>query len=218
MPKEELLKCNSNNSGGEWKKAPLYIIFVKQNLINMNTQKNNIRFGVLSTAIMVAALSRLIPHPSNFTAIGAMALFGGCYFSDKRIAYVVTVLALFLSDVILNSFIYNHTFTLTYSGFLWIYASFILTVVMGTFIKKVSIGNVLLMGILAALLHWVISDFGVWMGSSLYTKNFAGITECYTAALPYLRNMLLGNILFSALMFGAYELAQKRFPVLAISK
>lgn len=184
----------------------------------MNTQKNNTRFVVLSTAILVAALSRLIPHPSNYTAIGAMALFGGCYFSDKRSAYIVTILALFLSDVILNSFVYGHTLTLTYAGFLWIYASFIFTVILGTFIKKVSVSNVLVMGIIAALLHWIITDFAVWMGSPIYTKNFAGMLECYTAALPYLRNMLLANIVFSGIMFGAYELAQKRFPVLALSK
>jgi hypothetical protein len=90
-------------------------------------------------------------------------------------------------------------------------------VVMGRFIKKVNIRNVILTGVSSALLHWIISDFGVWLDGRMYPMNSGGLVACYVAALPYLQNMLIGNLVFGAIMFGAFELAQKKYPQLQLS-
>jgi hypothetical protein len=177
------------------------------------------RTGVLAAMILTASAWRLIfsgDHTpmANFTPIGAMALFGGCYFSDKWKAYIVPLLTLWLTDLVLNS-VYYHHFTPFYSGFYWVYGTFALMVMVGTFIKKVNFGNVILASIVAALLHYVITDFGTWIDGRMYPLTKEGFIACYVAAIPFLKNMLVANLAFGGAMFAAFEWAQKKFTVLA---
>jgi hypothetical protein len=181
----------------------------------------NPRTGLLALMILSAGAWRLFisgGHSSlgNFTPVGAMAMFGGCYFSDKGKAYLFPLLTLWLSDVLLSYFVYFHEWRLFYGGFLWTYGSFALMVVIGSFIKKASVKTVVLAGISAALMHWIITDFGVWMGGQLYPKTAEGLVTCYVAAIPYMKNMLIGNLVFGGVMFGTFELAQRKFPVLQV--
>jgi hypothetical protein len=183
----------------------------------------NPRTSVLILMILSAGAWRLLVSSgytpfSNFTPVGAMALFGGCYFSDKWKAYVLPLFTLWLSDVLLGYFVYFHEWHLFYSGFWWIYGSFILMVMMGTFMKKATVKTVLLAGISAALMHWIISDFGVWIGGHMYPKTIEGLIMCYAAAIPFMKNMLIGNLVFGAIMFGIFELAQRTFPILQVRK
>ena len=177
------------------------------------------RTGVIVAMILFASAWRLIFASNHtplhdFTPIGAMALFGGCYFSDKWKAYLVPLLTLWLTDLVLN-YIYMHQFVLFYDGFAWTYGAFALMVLVGTFIKKVNIRNVVLAGIVTALLHYVITDFGTWLDGRMYPLTWQGFTACYIAALPYLQRMLAANLMFGGLMFGAFEWAQKKYTVLA---
>ena len=158
----------------------------------------------------------------NFTPLGAMALFGGCYFANKWKAFLFPLLALFLSDIIIMQLIYpEHSKAFLYEGWPWVYGTFALIVFMGHFIKKVSVKSVFVSAASAALLHWVISDFGVWLsGIDIttglpFTKDISGLLKCYILAIPYLKNILMGNLVFSALMFGSFELAQRRIPMLS---
>lgn len=160
----------------------------------------------------------------NFTPIGAMAIFGGCYFDRKWKALFVPLATLWLTDLLMNYFIYFHKWTWFYDGFLWTYGSFSLMVVLGMAIHKVNIKTVFFAGISAALLHWIITDFGVWLGGGMdittrlpYTKDITGFLKCYVLAIAYLKNMAIGNMVFGSIMFGAFELAQKRFPSLTLS-
>ena len=63
---------------------------------------NKSRFILISSMILVAAASRLVPHPPNFAPITALALFSGAKFSDKRLALLVPLTALVLSDTVLG--------------------------------------------------------------------------------------------------------------------
>jgi hypothetical protein len=97
--------------------------------------KENLWVGCI--VICVAIVTRLIPHYPNFTALGAAALFGGAYFSRKY-AVLIPVIALFVSDLLLNNLIYARQFPAKYDGFvlfetqtLWSYAAFILIAVLG---------------------------------------------------------------------------------------
>ena len=73
----------------------------------MNTVNQNSRTILIISMILIAAFARLIPHPWNFTPIAAMALFGGAYFRNKMMAFIVTIMALLLSDVLTITFINN---------------------------------------------------------------------------------------------------------------
>lgn len=189
----------------------------------MNTLKIKPRTGLLILMIVSAGAWRLLVSGGhtplgNFTPVGAIALFGGCYFADKRQAYLTTLLTLWISDVFLSYFVYFHEWRFVYDGFLITYGSFALMVWLGSWIRKVSVKNVLFAGIGAALTHWLITDFAVWMDGRLYPQTIQGLITCYAAAIPYMKNMLIGNLVFSAILFGLFELAQRKFPVLQTTK
>ena len=188
----------------------------------MVKQKINIRFGVLLLLVLFAAFSRLIPHPPNFAPIGAMAMFGAAYFSKKYIALIIPVLAMWLSDIVINNTIYAQYFegfTFFYQGFYWTYTAFIIIGIVSFFVlKKVKLKNVVLASFLAALLFFVISNFGVWFSGTLYPKSFGGLINCYIAAIPFFKNTLMGNLVYSFVLFGSFELAQYKYPQLKLKR
>lgn len=184
---------------------------------------------VLAAVILAAGMYRLfmasgtLSPLANFTPLGAMALFGGCYYNDKWKAYPVPLLTLWLTDIILSRFIFFHEWVFFYDGFVWVYGSFALMVLIGGFIKKVSIKSVVFSAVSAALIHWIVSDFGVWLGGGTdvttglpFTRDFAGYLKCLSVAIPFMRNLLIGNLVFGALLFGSFELMQRRFPILQL--
>ena len=84
--------------------------------------------------ILIAAFSRIIPHYPNFTPLCAIALFGSKYFSNRNLAFLIPIVALWFSDVIINNFIlsqYFEGFTFFYSGFYWQYGTFLLITLIG---------------------------------------------------------------------------------------
>ncbi|SVB25226.1 uncharacterized protein METZ01_LOCUS178080, partial [marine metagenome] len=79
----------------------------------MMIKKLSVRHLILAWLLILAAFSRLIPHPPNFTALGAMALFGGAYVSSRTLAIILPLGALWVSDLILNNLVYTEF----YQGF-----------------------------------------------------------------------------------------------------
>ena len=101
-------------------------------------KKINLTYIGVISLILFASFTRLIPHMPNFTPIGAMALFGGAYLSNKYHAFFIPILSLWLSDLIINNFILNYydQFTWFYPGFIWQYASFGIIILLGYFLLK----------------------------------------------------------------------------------
>ncbi|KHD89297.1 MAG: hypothetical protein OM95_03970 [Bdellovibrio sp. ArHS] len=157
--------------------------------------------------VLVAAFSRLIPHPWNFTAIGAMALFGGTYFPSKKLSMVIPLAALFISDLVLGF----HT------TMLYVYVGFLVAVVLGWNLREQkSVVRVGTMSLVTSAVFFLISNFGVWMMEGLYAKNLTGLVSCYVAAIPFLDNQILGDLFFSAVLFGGYEAVKKFAPDFAV--
>jgi hypothetical protein len=172
----------------------------------MKENVKNPRFVVLTLIILGAAFTRLIPHYPNFTAIGAVALFGGAYFNKKWFAFIVPLAALFLTDLIIGF----------YSQMWVVYLSFLLIVVIGMSLQGTKKpGKVILASISASVSFFIITNFAMWYGSSLYPQNFTGIIESYTAAIPFFSYTLLGDLFYVGIMFGVFEIAKVKFPRLA---
>lgn len=182
------------------------------------TKKINIRFGILTLMIIAAAFCRLILVAPNFAPIGAMALFGAAYFSKKYIALVIPLVSLWISDLVLNNTVYPHThFVWLTDGFYWVYGSFVLITIIGFItLKNVRPLNLIGANLIGAILFFLITNFGAWFGSIHYPQNFNGLMACYYAGLPFLRYTLLGDLFYSAILFGIFELAQRRYPALAV--
>ena len=163
------------------------------------------RLIVLISMILAAAASRLIPHPPNMTSVAAIALFGGAYFSDRRLAFLVPFSALFLSDLVLG--FYRHMEV--------VYISFALIVAIGLWLQKHRTA-LPIAGAAAAssVLFFVLTNFGVWAFDALYPKTIAGLIACYVAAIPFLQNTLLGDLLYTAVLFGGFALLERQLPVL----
>ena len=155
----------------------------------------------------------------NFTPIGAMALFGGAYLKNKYHAFLIPLASLWLSDLVLNNFIYSYysDFTLFYPGFLWQYISFILIILIGyLFLKKLNIKSVFTTTIISSLLFFIVTNFGVWISGTMYSLDLQGLIACYVMALPFYKGTLLGFITYSAFLFGALELSKNNFQTLKI--
>ncbi len=166
------------------------------------------RTKLLIGMILAAAAMRLLPHPSNFTPIGALALFAGAQFDDKRWAFIVPLAAMFLSDLVLG---FHGQMPITY-------AAFAVIVAMGFWLKeKKGVMNVTGTSAAAATFFFVVSNFGVWAFDGLYPLTLQGLIACYVAAIPFFQNWLVATLVYAALLFGGFALAEKKLPALAVA-
>jgi hypothetical protein len=171
----------------------------------MNTKLLNTRLLVIGSIILFAAVMRLLPHYPNFTPVAAIALFGGAHFSKRWLAFLVPLLALFVSDLIIGF----HSFMLP------VYLSFGLVVLMGGLLKgRIRPGTVIAGSLGASLLFFLITNFAVWIGSPYYPQTFAGLLSCYGMAIPFFHSGMLGDLFYSGVFFGGYYLVEQRYPVL----
>jgi MFS superfamily sulfate permease-like transporter len=186
----------------------------------MSKQQIHIRNIVLVLIILATAAMRLIsyqfPVLSNFTPVGAMALFAGAYFTDKWKAFLVPVLALFVSDIFIN-YLYTSKWVFFYSSSIWVYLVFILMVAIGTLIKKVNFSTVALASVASVVMHWLIMDLP-WLYGNQYTHDLSGYLLSLQRAIPFERNMVLGDAIYGIILFGGFELAQHRYTFLSPQK
>ena len=187
----------------------------------MNSKINS-RFIVLAAMIFIAASARLfLVFIPNFAPIGAMALFGAAYFDKKYQAFLLPLAAMWISDLVINNYLYPKLFPAYYDGTFawgispWVYGSFALVVGLGwILLKKVNFKNVLIGSLSASILFFLITNFGVWSTGTMYAKTFSGLMTCFAAGVPFFGNTLMGDLFFSGALFGVFELLKLRIPKL----
>ncbi|MDR9416627.1 MAG: DUF6580 family putative transport protein [Gracilimonas sp.] len=182
---------------------------------------NKKRFLVLSGFILIAALSRIVPHPYNFAPLGAMSLFGAAYFTNKKLSFLLPLAAFFVSDLLVNNILfasYYDGFVLFTPGFYWMYGSVALIVVAGIFIlKKVNLKNVIAGSLTASIIFFVVTNFGAWLGSPIYPQSLSGLLMSYSAGIPFFHYTIAGDLIYSGVMFGAFEYVRQKVPALQIA-
>ena len=175
--------------------------------------------GPLALIGMIAAvaLTRLIPHPPNFSPVEAMALFGGAYLAKRSWAVLVPLIALLISDLALGLMMGGEYFQYFVSaGFLLVYLTIAVLSVFGFGLRgKVSVARVASYGIAGSVLFFLVTNFGVWFGSVYYPQTASGLMAAYAAGIPFLQNGILGTLFYSAVLFGSYEVLKQRIPELA---
>ena len=185
--------------------------------------KNNFKFNpqtlVVISFIILASLSRFIPHIHNFSPIGAISLFGAAFFKSKWKAFLIPISATWISDLFLNNMIYSEYysgFTWFYEGSHWQFFSYVLIIFLGLSLYKNNI-NLSKLGLGVAgstIIFFMVSNFGVWFSGVIYTKDFTGLVSCYLAGIPFLKGTALGNLFYVPILFGSYYLMGIRFPSL----
>ncbi len=175
--------------------------------------------GPLALICLIAAvaLTRLIPHPPNFSPVEAMALFGGAYFAKRSWAVFVPLIALFISDLALGLMMGGDYFQYFVSaGFLLVYFCIAALSLLGSGLRnKVSVLRVAGFGIAGSLIFFLVTNFGVWLGASFYPQTAGGLMAAYVAGLPFLQNGILSTLFYSAVLFGGYDLLKRRLPATA---
>jgi hypothetical protein len=147
--------------------------------------------------IGVGILARLVPHPWNVTPVMAIALFGGTYLS-RRWAILLPLAIVAASDLLIG---WHNTVPFTWGAF-------VLTGALAWWIRSSPGPARIFAGSLSgSTLFFLLTNFGVWVNGDLYPRTAEGLWRCYVAAIPFFRNALIGDLIFTAALFGGYALA-----------
>ena len=161
--------------------------------------ESHLHRGIIYALLAVGIIARLIPHPWNATPLMAIALFGGTYLS-KRWSLLVPLIIVAISDLILG---WHTTIPFTWSAFL-------LRGVLGWWVRRGASATRILTGAVAGgVLFFLLSNFGVWITQDLYPRTMAGLWACYVAAIPFFRATMLGDLVFTTLLFGGYAMVTR---------
>src|SRR5688500_14869690 len=184
----------------------------------MSFVKFDFRTALLLLFITAIAVIRVILNFNHdlspldhFSPLGAMALFGHAHFNKQCKAFLFPLLMLFLSDVILHQTVFKeYSDGLLYRGWYWVYGAFALITLAGRWLlKKVTIKSFLISVLFAVIIHWVVSDIGVWFNSKIFSQDINGFIECLTVAIPYEWRFLSGTIIYGVVLFGVFEWVQQ---------
>ena len=193
----------------------LYIRNTLTNFVSLVMKKNILLIVAL---IVIGILGRIIPHPANFTPIIAIALLASHVFKNKWIVILTPLMAMWISDLVINNYLYAgyyDSLLIVSSGFLWIYGAIICIALLGTvLIKKVQVSSIALSSISGSLIFFLVTNFGVWISGAMYPKSLFGLIECYTLALPFFGNSLIGDLVYCTILFSSYSLAFSKGIVL----
>ena len=152
------------------------------------------KYIFLVSVISFAIISRFLPHPPNFTPVTAIALLSSKGFNNRWIGLLIPMIIMFISDLVLG----------LHGSIPFVYGAFILISIFGSFVKKINISVVLS----SSVIFFLVSNFGVWF--LYYPSTFTDLVTCYTLAIPFFLNTILGDLFFSALMIYSFYFMQKR--------
>lgn len=158
---------------------------------------------------------------SGFSPVIAIALFAGMIFNQRNASFIMPLLAVFLSDVAIEILYRQGLFD--YGGFYtgqWKnYLILLSATLIGWMLKGRSYGSVVIAGIIAPTVYFLLSNFAVWMGTTeaVYSKDFAGLVSCYTAALPFYKNQLIATLVFLPIIIILYNVMVKRVTALKVA-
>lgn len=161
--------------------------------------------------LLLAALSRLVPHAMhgiglNITAVGGGLLFFGARRPRWQSLFAVAVMA--LTDVYLTRYVYNYPFHLQSYAITWLWYGAV-CLVGSTLLRRTTALRVTVAVLCSATGFYLLSNFVVWMAGGLYPHSAAGLVDCYAAALPFYGNDLVSTALTSGVLFGLPVLASR---------
>lgn len=156
--------------------------------------KNKIIISVILIALVVAG--RLMPHVWNVTPLIAVSLLAG-YILPRKWAVAVPLVAMLISDLTIG--FYHWEVMLT------VYASLAAVAVFGSWIKEIKPHRVLAASLASSTFFFITTNFAVWAAGAWYPKTAAGLMLSYEMGIPFFRNMALGDLVFTGVMFGSWS-------------
>jgi hypothetical protein len=149
--------------------------------------------------IILGIAARFLPHPANFAPIGAIAIFSGIYL-PKKLAIILPLAAMFFSDIFIG--FYSLPIMLS------VYVGFVIIGLIGLAVRKNKKLSTVLGGtILGSVIFYLLTNAAVWAFGALYPHTVAGLMQSYYLAIPFFRNSLLGDLFYTGVLVGAYEVS-----------
>jgi len=168
-----------------------------------NRHDQMLRVVIILCFILFAAVVRILPHPWNFTPVGAMALFSGAKLGGTWKAFLLPLSALFLGDAFVGF----------YRILPLVYLSFSISVVIGILVRRrQSLLSMSLATLLGAAQFFLITNWAMWAFGTTYPKSLQGLLSCYTAGIPFFGNTLRGDAFYTFLLFGGFARLERMVP------
>lgn len=159
---------------------------------------------LLSLFLILVCVSRLIPHPYNFSPVGSIFLISPIFFGSKKWSLTISFLPLIISDFLIGKFIYNSE-NFLYDGFLWVYSTYLFLWIYSTYSNR----NIIEKSIVGSLIFFFITNFGCWINNSFYPQNFHGLLESLIAGIPFYWNTLFGFVFYSGVLILSKKAVNK---------
>jgi len=168
----------------------------------MKKFKENIGSYVLPVIIILAlSLTRLIPHPWNFSPILAVGIFSGFYFRQFYLSLFVVVVSMFIGDIFLGF----------HSLMFFTYIALAVAVLIGFYVKHFKFTEILYSGLASSVSFFIITNFGAWLThGEMYAKNFSGLMQSYVMAIPFFHNTIISTFLYLLLFKLIFDLAIRK--------
>lgn len=164
----------------------------------------NMKNFMIFLIIILALLSRFIPHPVNMTAIGAAALFAGAVVKSRVIACLLPFFLMLITDLVLG---FHNTMFFTYGALT-------IVVLLSSYVlpEGGSWKSRTLASLMASIVFFLVSNFGVWWVGELYPTTAQGLITSYLMALPFLKNQFLGDLIFTTAVFAIWDWISLNMP------
>jgi hypothetical protein len=189
----------------------LYLLLqFKKTAINASPMNRQYTIGISIALIALIVLGRALPHVPNFAPVAASALLAGYLFRSRLMAIAVPMVGMLLSDLVIGTY--------DWRVMAFVYAGLAIPALLGRLLRSetpgfqqpwlrplVRVGKLAGAATGSALVFFVLSNFGVWVAGSMYAYTAEGLAICYTVAIPFLKSSLSADLLFSGMLFGAYQ-------------
>ena len=157
---------------------------------------------VFVVLVSFCVVMRLTEHAANFAPVAAAALFAGFWFRRRVLAFAFPLVAMGVSDAFIGTY---HVGIM-----IVVYAAMLFPLVWRTLLRsRLTAVRVGLCAVTGSVVFFVGTNLAVWLFGPLYEHTAAGLAQCYVAALPFFRNTMCGDLIWSATFFGAYVLARR---------
>ena len=158
------------------------------------------RFFLPVSLILVITLSRLIPHPYNFTPVIAAGVFSGFYFRQFFLGWFVIIFSMFIGDLLIG---FHATMFFTY-------IALVVPVALGIFMKRFKFNAIVVASLVSSIAFFLTTNFGVWLTLDMYEKNFAGLINSYVLAIPFFHNTLISTFIYLLLTKVLFDFLNKK--------
>ncbi len=161
------------------------------------------KYWLIAGLVLAAALLRILPHPPNFAPVAAMALFAGAHLDNRKLAFLIPLIAMALSDVVIG----------LHDGLVLVYVCMCIVVAIGMQLRgRIGLLTVTGGALASSVIFFVITNFGVWLTSGMYPLTMSGLVACFIAAIPFFHYTIAGDLFYAGVLFGGFALIQMKLP------